>query len=454
MAEIRIGGDTEFGGGRERAARRRGDGGVYRICVLGDFGGSVKTQRPVEIDRDNFETVMAALGVTLSFTGSRGPETLRFASLDDFHPDRLLERIALPPEAPTAPRPQALSPAPAPDAAAPPESLLDAVFSATSGEPQRRDSLADRLVAEALAKVPVQAASPPSAAPGEAAAEAIRALLHDPRFRALEAAWRGLDLLVRRLETGSELKLFLLDWPAAELIAALQGENPAQTRFCKLLVEPAIDENGAPWSLWLGLHRFGAEAAHAALLARVARLAAAAGASFIADAEPSLFGCASLAGAPDPDDWTLSAAPEAEAAWHRLRAMPEAAHLGLVAPRLLLRLPYGAASDPVERFAFEEFDGRAPHDALAWGHGAWAAAAMLASGEAELGGLPLYVARGPLGAEAVPCSEVAMSERGIARLGARGIMPLVWVRDGDAVRLPSRRSLAAGQSELLGGARR
>ena len=45
----------------------------------------------------------------------------------------------------------------------------------------------------------------------------MRALLHTPDFQALEAAWRAVFLLVRRLETGTQLKLYLIDISKAEL---------------------------------------------------------------------------------------------------------------------------------------------------------------------------------------------------------------------------------------------
>src|ERR1019366_9674025 len=43
--------------------------------------------------------------------------------------------------------------------------------------------------------------------------------LHHTTFQALEAAWRGVFHLVRAIETGSQLKLYLLDISKAELAA-------------------------------------------------------------------------------------------------------------------------------------------------------------------------------------------------------------------------------------------
>src|SRR5271156_5223261 len=91
-------------------------------------------------------------------------------------------------------------------------------------------------------------------------------------------------------------------------------------------------------------------------MARIARLA---NAPFLAAASSHIVGCASLAQSPDPDDWTL-ATTEGDS-WTALRQLPEACYLGLVLPRFLLRLPYGKATDAVERFDFEEMPGVPTH---------------------------------------------------------------------------------------------
>src|ERR1035438_656183 len=68
----------------------------FRILALGNFsGGAGRNRRPIEIDRDNFDQVLALLApeVRLPFGGVEVP--IRFRELDDFHPDRLLERLPL-----------------------------------------------------------------------------------------------------------------------------------------------------------------------------------------------------------------------------------------------------------------------------------------------------------------------------------------------------------------------
>ncbi len=67
----------------------------FRVLLLGDFSGrSAQAGKPpaawkaIEIDRDNFDEVLAR--VRPEFSG------LRFGELDDFHPDRIYQDQRIP----------------------------------------------------------------------------------------------------------------------------------------------------------------------------------------------------------------------------------------------------------------------------------------------------------------------------------------------------------------------
>jgi type VI secretion system protein ImpC len=229
----------------------------------------------------------------------------------------------------------------------------------------------------------------------------------------------------------------MLDLPPAQLVEVLQNG-----RLQKLLLE---NETG-PWATWLALWRFPAEAGPAALLARLVKIAAAGDVTLLAGGDTALAGCRSIAETPDPDDWsTVEISDEVAAAWAALMRLPEAAHLGLVAPRLLLRLPYGKNSNPIERFGFEEFEDAPPHEKLLWASGAVAAALMLATdkNDPEIDRMPLYVRKDPLGDEAQPPTEATLSIRAATALHEVGLMPLLWVQHSDKVRLGAWRAIGA-----------
>ena len=86
----------------------------------------------------------------------------------------------------------------------------------------------------------------------------------------------------------------------------------------------------------------------------MAKIAQQAGAPFIAAAHSHLLGCESLVECPEPDDWEKQTDSEDDRAWGALRKLPEAIYLGLALPGFLLRLPYGADTDPIEYLEFEE----------------------------------------------------------------------------------------------------
>jgi type VI secretion system protein ImpC len=62
--------------------------------------------------------------------------------------------------------------------------------------------------------------------------------------------------------------------------------------------------------------------------------------------------------------------PETQTAWDACRALSGNA-LEMVAPRFVLRQPYGPGSDPLSWLDYREPLSRAEGDALLWGHPAW-----------------------------------------------------------------------------------
>ena len=292
----------------------------------------------------------------------------------------------------------------------------------------------------------------------------MRALLHTPDFQALEAAWRAVFLLVRRLETGTQLKLYLIDISKAELAEDLNKSGDLRsTGLSRLLVDRSVDTPGAePWALIVGNYTFAPAREDAATLARIGQVASLAGAPFIAAASPRAAGCESFAETPYPEDWRWVGEPDDSAAWEGLRTLPGSRYLGLAQPRFLLRLPYGAATDPVETFSFEEIPDTPEHEDYLWGNPAFACALLLAQsfsdsgwqmrpGEhSEISGLPLHTYKQNGDAELKPCAEALLTERAAGKILESGLMPLVWLKSQDTVRLLRFQSVAKPLRALAG----
>jgi type VI secretion system protein ImpC len=292
----------------------------------------------------------------------------------------------------------------------------------------------------------------------------MRAILHNPAFQAAEAAWRGLFFLIRRLETGADLQLYLLDISRAELANDLgAAEDLRATATYRKLVEQSVGTlGGQPWGILIGDYTFGPSRQDVELLGRLAKVASQAGAPFLAAASPLVVGCESFAETPDPHDWQERTTPEEDEAWETLRRLPEAAYLGLALPRFLLRLPYGKETDPVEQFDFEEMPAAPGHEQYLWGNPAIGCAYLLAGAFSQYGwgfrpgavleidGLPLHVSNDAGESRTQPCAEAWLTNRAAETILAKGPMPWLSVKGRDAVRLARFQSLASPGNPLAG----
>lgn len=431
-----------------RARSRPEEETPMRILVLGEFSGAAERRRPSPIDVDSFERVMTRMSPRLELRIAGDEGTLEFGSIDDFHPDRLYRRLGLfqrvrtdaaariaagEPDAQAFTRLVGAAPAaaaPRPPAMSAAEAHVQALL---------REAVAPHIVPDA----PHQALY--SAALDAAVAEPMRALLQNPRFKALEARWRGLYWLVSNLETGEELQIHVLDAAEAGAPSALQAALAGEER----------------WSLVVADCAFGPAAEDLARLAALGAIAAQARSPLLAAARPELVGCASFAAAPDPRDWTSLAADAAER-WNALRESGAAQWIGLAAPRMLLRLPYGKASDPIEAFAFEELAHGRSHEGYLWGNGALACALLIGRAYAERGwdmepgdelevdDLPAHTYEDDGEKRMQPCAEAPLGERAGEALLEAGLMPLLSRKDRNAVRLLRFQSIAKPAQPLAG----
>ena len=445
-----------------------------RLLLLGDFGGrtphaSLASRRPLRIDIDNFDEVMRRIAPHLTLEIGGAAVDLDLASIADFHPDRLCEKVdalrtlremrgrlhhpsraqaAAAGEGPTALIGRLLGRQPEAAAAAPADAMQAWIHSlvtphivaATPVDQQALDRV-DRSLGEPL-----------------------RALLHDPAFQALEAGWRGAQWLVSRLELNEDLQLHLLDVTRDEMradLGAAQGEL-SRSDLGRVLCGPGTDEPENPgWSLLAGLFSVGPGADDLGLLAGMGAIAAQAGGPFVAAAAPALFGCGSVAALPDPLQWQ-PLVTDAARRWTDLRRSAVAPWIGLVAPRLLMRLPYGKATDPTEGFGFEEQTAAPVHNTLLWGPGSLAVALLLGQAFTESGwdltpgqvqevdDLPAYTFSRDGEPRLQPCAEAWLGERAGQAFLERGLMPLLGDRQRAAVRLVRMQSIAEPPQPLAG----
>jgi type VI secretion system protein ImpC len=471
--------DFEFGTNPHR--QRPTSDGTLKILVLADLMGASASKAPpvharpvVTIDVDTFDEGFArfAPSVSLPDVGLTAPTG--FAAIDDFHPDRLYERLEIfdrlrslrarlqnpatfraaadelsrmtPPagahalqlespggEEDTFQRLLGASgpstPTPATSAAHPLGDTIEAYLRAV-------------VAPHIVARQDPQVAQLVSSVDG-ATADAMRTVLHHPSLQLLEATWRGVRWLLARggdLDDAN-LELHLLHVTRDEVLSHGGPDGPLARR----LAPHGADDS--TWSVVIADVLTSPSDEDMEMIGVLARIASNLGVPLLAGARGTLVGCEDVSTQDDPATWTNPV--DASAGWNRLRAQPEARFLAVVWPRMLIRLPYGANTEPVDSFPFEELPAAHRHEDYLWTNGAFAAALVMARQrhgradglEVDIDDLPAVTYRERGEPTLKPCAELLLPERAVQLLLARGITPLMSYRNRNAVRLVGPRSI-------------
>lgn len=427
-----------LGPGTDDAGSSRRERGPMRLLVMGDFSNRPVAERvPLakrpthRVDLDTLDEVMQRLAPRLVLPSGE----LGFEEVEDFHPDALYSRMAL---FDTMRQARAAPPAAAGDllgsllgrpaggaggaaatpAKAPPAAGIDAFI---------HGIVAPHIVPDTSAQTQSTAA-----AVDAAIAEQMRGLLHDPAFQRLESAWRGASWLVSSLELDEDLQLHLFDVGRDELLAdivAAQGQLARTGLHLALADRWRNVPGGEPWSAVVGLFRFGPDETDIGLLAALGLILAQAGGPLLAEADPALAG----------------GSAEALASWQALRQSEAAPWIGLAAPRVLLRRPYGKTSDPVAAFAFEEFVGRPAHEDFLWGHPGLALALLIGRAfsargwdfepgdERQIDDMPAFSFEVDGEPQLQACAEHFLGDQAGQALLAAGLMPVLSHKHRNAV---------------------
>ncbi|MEL7472085.1 MAG: type VI secretion system contractile sheath large subunit [Planctomycetota bacterium] len=482
--------ETNFGALMSKPAPAKPTG-TFRLAVLGDFSGrasrgeiavgdELAKRKPHSVDIDNLDDLVERLAPTLSLPIARDGSAveIELRSMDDFHPDELYDNLEFFEELSTyrrqmdgsawqkaADKVRAMAeatgkspkraPKPRPAGASVPNAKLSDFAKLVGREAATRaeatvDQILESIIGPHIADARDAEQDTLIEAIDEALSDAMRTILHHPEFQATEALWRSVELLVRRVETGGDLQIVLYDVSAEDLAADLAShETLEDTGLYKLLIEqPALDDHAGALSAVLACYQFDESPPHADLLGRLAKLAAAANAPILAGITNDVVRKI------DKDDHPMIAE-----AWDALRALPHSQYLCLCCPRLLLRAPYGAKSDPIDPFDFEEFNTRDGIGSLLFGNGAVLAACLMAISfrqQGNLKGLDLsktlslddmpyhYYADADGDQIALPCTDRMLSERMMTWVVGRGFTPVLAIRGRPEARLGGFHALAGG----------
>jgi len=277
----------------------------------------------------------------------------------------------------------------------------------------------------------------------------VNEVLHHADFQKLEGTWRGLRYLVYESETGTNLKIRILNVTKRELFKDLEkaAEFDQSQLFKKIYTAEYDQLGGKPYGMLVGDYDFGYQPEDVDLMRMISGVAAAAHAPFVAAAGPKMFGMDSYTEMPNPRDLAKIFEGVNYTKWRSFRDSEDSRYVALAMPRVLGRLPYGQDFKKVDDFNFEEFVDGKSHDKYLWMNAAWAYAARITSAFAEHGwlartrgvkgggkveNLPVHTFSTDDGDIAMKCpTEVAISDRRENELSELGFLPLLWCKDSD-----------------------
>ncbi len=239
----------------------------------------------------------------------------------------------------------------------------------------------------------------------------LSVIMHSDSFKAMESTWRGLFHLVSRTETSTRLKLRIFNATLKELQDDMtKAVEFDQSKLFKMIYEAEYGTfGGSPYSMLLGGYDIGPDAANMTFIGKMAEVAAAAHAPFLAAASSKMFGLQDFGDLAKPRDLAKIFEGADLQAWSEFRGTEDSRYVSLVLPRVMLRLPYGQDTLPAEGFIYEEAvlsaDGVPDNNHFLWGNAAyflaeritnafslysWTAAIRGVEGGGLVEGLPIY----------------------------------------------------------------
>ncbi|MGI8988151.1 MAG: type VI secretion system contractile sheath large subunit [Chthoniobacterales bacterium] len=277
----------------------------------------------------------------------------------------------------------------------------------------------------------------------------LNEILHHAAFQKLEGSWRGLKHLMDQSETGTMLKIKVLNCSKKELLKDLQRapEFDQSALFKKVYEEEYGVFGGAPFGALVGDYEFGKHPEDLELLEKVSNVAAAAHAPFVSASAPDLFNLDSWTSLEAPRDLAKIFDTTEYAKWKSFRQTEDSRYVALCLPRTLGRLPYGKETKPVEAFNYEEKVDGSDHSKYLWMNAAYSLATRMTNSFSQFGmcvamrgveggglvtGLPVHNFYTDEGDLAMKCpTEVPITDRREKELADLGFVPLVHCKGTD-----------------------
>jgi type VI secretion system protein ImpC len=284
----------------------------------------------------------------------------------------------------------------------------------------------------------------------------LNAIMHDPKFLKLEGSWRGLHYLVQNSETGTSLKLRVLNISKRELGRDLSRaiEFDQSQLFKKIYENEFGTPGGEPYGAIIGDYEWINHPDDLETLRLMSNIAAGAFAPFITAAGAGMFGFDSWTELSKPRDLAKIFDTVEFTKWRSFRDSEDSRFVNLVMPRVIARLPYGKATKPIDEFEYEEAPmdkrGKAQamdHEAYCWSNAAYVMGARLtdafakngfctairgAEGGGKVENLPTHIFTSDDGDIDTKCpTEIGITDRREFELSNQGFLPLCHYKNTD-----------------------
>ena len=284
----------------------------------------------------------------------------------------------------------------------------------------------------------------------------LNQIMHDPKFLKLEGSWRGLYYLVMNSETGTSLKLRVLNMTKRELGRDLSRaiEFDQSQLFKKIYENEFGTPGGEPYGALIGDYEWTNHPDDLETLRLMSNIAAGAFAPFITAAGAGMFGFESWTELSKPRDLAKIFDTVEFGKWRSFRDSEDSRFVSLVMPRVIARLPYGNATKPIDEFDYEEapIDARGKalamdHESYCWSNAAYVMGARLTDAFAQTGfctairgaegggkveNLPTHVFTSDDGDLDTKCpTEIGITDRREFELSNQGFLPLCHYKNTD-----------------------
>jgi type VI secretion system protein ImpC len=277
----------------------------------------------------------------------------------------------------------------------------------------------------------------------------LNAILHHPQFQQLESSWRGLRYLLDQSETGVNLKIKVLNASKKEVLRDLQRvpEFDQSQTFKKIYESEFGVFGGEPFGALIGDYYFGRGPEDIEFLERMSQVAAAAHAPFLSAASPELLNLEDYTQLDQPRDLAKIFDTTDYARWKGFRLNEDSRYICLTMPKVLMRVPYGRETKPVDGFSYEESVDGMTHDRYLWGNAAYALGSRITQAFAKYGwtaairgveggglvdSLPVHSFSTDDGDTVMKCpTETIITDRREKELADLGFAPLVHCKGTD-----------------------